>query len=81
MMITLLLLSSFVDARGHHGKRRPKMTMFQRMNAARHAAANKMREEAAKLNAERHAAADRIRAAAAEANRRRHAAAAALRGE
>lgn len=60
-MIALFLLSSFVDAhRRHHTS---KMTVWQRMNIKRHAAANKMREKASRVNAERHALADRGKAA------------------
>jgi hypothetical protein len=79
-MITLLLLSSFVDAR-HRKPKQQTQGFLARMNEKRHAAAAKMKAEAAELNAKRHAAADKMRAMAAEANKRRHAMASAMRGE
>lgn len=90
-MITLLLLSGFVDAR-HRGPKHPKQGGFARMNAERHRLANMARAEAAELNAKRHAAAETIREKVSHLktegqkkwgkfNARRHAVAAALRDE
>lgn len=90
-MITLLLLSSFVDAK--HSKYKshkyPKQGMFARKlaeaDAARHAAAAKIRAEASAANAERHKAADSMRAGAHKKwqafNKKRHAVADAWRDE